>query len=43
MGNVQNVHHYANNMKEVVRFEAVTDSIAFIAKNKHWGKVETVL
>lgn len=43
MGNVQNVHHYINNMKEVVRSEAVTDFMVFIAKNKRWGKVETVL
>jgi uncharacterized membrane protein len=34
-GNVENVYHYAINVKEsMVRFEAVTDSMVFIAKNE---------
>lgn len=32
MSNVQNVHHCANNVKGVARFEAVTDSMVFIEK-----------
>lgn len=37
-GNVQNVHHYAINVKEVAGFEAVTDSMVFIDKKANNNK-----
>lgn len=42
-GNVQNVHYYAINVKGVVGFEALTDSMVFIDKKGEGGEKWEIL